>query len=175
MSKILASYIDSLFDINTKVTPSEEENAFSTLAEISITPCYVMGLALAVSTACILDVSPIPRPDERKLRRFGDVWTPDGYLFATARVVVPAHHPLYSRALNHDQYAFNVRLTEDKVSLACDAVGQEVRLPRASGNWRVASDGTPGWLLATFPQHGYALISARYLATEMHRLRAQLN
>lgn len=175
MSKILASYIDALFPADLEATLSNENDTFSTDTNILITPCYVLGLALALPSACIHGVSPLPRTDEQKLRRFGDLWTPEGYLIATARMVVPKHHPLYPRALHHDHYSFNVKLVEGKISLALDSVGQEVCLPRAVGNWRSARDGTPGWLLATFPQHGYALISPRYLAAEQHRFLSQLN
>lgn len=170
MSEVLANYIDSLFNATKDVSRPAADAVSDT---VTITPVYVMGLTLAIISSHIAEVCPLKHSKNLRISRgYRNETTEEISVIPTARWIVPAAHPLYSSAFHYDRYSLGVRLHDLPILLACDAVGCDVTLPRSSGNWcsqADALDGNPEWLLATFPQYGYALISPFHLLETVQR------
>lgn len=163
MSEVLENYIDSLFDGPKVVSRLAADSALDT---VTITPMYVMGLTLAILSSNIAEVCPLHVSKRRASAGYRDEIDEEIPVIATARWIVPVTHPLYASACHYDGYSLGVRLHGQTMLLACDAVGCDVTLKRSAGNWRSERDpleSNPNWLLATFPQYGYALISPELL------------
>ena len=169
MSEVLASYIDSLFHSTKDVSRLATEAEWDT---VTLTPVYVMGLTLAILSSDIAEVCPLRLSKRSPLSGDCNDITEELSVIPTARWIVPAAHPLYASAFHYDGYSLGVRLHDLTILLACDAVGCDITLPRSAGNWRSRADPletSPEWLLATFPQYGYALISPAHLLDTVHR------
>lgn len=169
MSEVLASYIDSLFH---SAKDDSQLAAEAELETVTITPVYVMGLTLAILSSDIAEVCPLRFSNRNTLSGGCNDITEEISVIPTARWIVPAAHPLYASAFDYDGYSLGIRLHDLTVLLACDAVGCDITLARSAGNWRSQADAVdtnPEWLLATFPQYGYALISPIHLLDAVHR------
>lgn len=163
MSDVLANYIDSFFDASFTEPRVAAGGASET---VTITPMYVMGLTLAIISSSIAEVCPLQISKRRPSTEYLSEMDDEIPVIATAQWIVPAAHPLYVPACHYNGYSLGVRIRDLAVLLACDAVGCDITLRRSTGNWRSQKssfESGPRWLLATFPQYGYALISPSHL------------